>query len=802
MPIWWLGNGFVWLGGASWRGVRDRHDRSSYQLSGLFVLLNGVIAWGLFTLAAVGMGVVPDFGTAAPYTAVWGLFIAAFDRAIASKPADPNGKARGAFSYVVRGLCACLIGFIIAEAGALAIFHDDVERTMRDTISQQVTDSRVLVVGTDGNPNGRMAELKGLKADRAKLDTDVAAAQAEADRTRRLAACERDPRGCQELVQSGEITGAGGDGDKTAVRDSEHAAAEAKLTEAKTALAAQSTNLDDRIAELDGKLTADLDTAQAAAKASDGVPARWRAMLDFTTRDTTAMFMHWLIVIFCVLLDLIPLLLKIWRGRTGYDMTVMASRERREREITYTAQRHRESLDRVLARERIDQSLDVDLARLRAESSTKIEAERQRLWVEAEFERLGTEPPSIDMPSQRGNPPVSAQDRPADPPPIPDDWTDEDRELIGHLFDERFRAVEPLEGADRGAFGRMLMGRDLQTNERVVIKAVRDADGDNRLVRRSPLRRMWQREVDAARRLDNANIGQIITSGVESGYLWTVSPLYSPGSLVHWITKTAERGGDGYTLQHSIDHIRQLTRALVYAHSENVTHGDIKPTNAVLDGPTLVLVDWGFARLLNQTEDTGAVGGTPMYTAPEVLLRASHDPELADLYSVGATWYFLLTGRPPYQHLDQGSGAKEIAKQIQDGASCTRLDELLPDLPEAVVQLVHNLISVFPNRRVEFDGDDHPAKWLERAISRIATVVTTTDQGSMPVGPGALGARRHTKTTTHTIIESSASALLDPEDTVRLPKPTEHHEVPRTALLDDTIPSFLPAVRVEDNTNN
>jgi hypothetical protein len=779
VPLWWLGNGFAWLGGASWRGISSRHDRSSYQLSGFFVLLNGFIAWGTLALASVGLGVTPTFIDALPYTVPWGLFVAAFDRAIAAKPVDPEeSRGKTLTGFLVRGFCAVLLGFLVAQAGALAIFRDDIERTMRDTIATQVNQSTELVTGSSDNPTTRQEELNRLRTERTTLATNLQTAETKASEAQRIAACERDPRGCEELIGAGKVTGAGGEGDKTVVRDREKAEAEAALVRARDAWNGNRDRLDKRITELDEQLKGDVGLAQTAAKLSDGIPAKLRAMFDFTSQNLAGGVIHLAIIVVGVLLDLIPLLLKIWRGRTQYDITVVSSRKRHMRDAEHAATRHRERLERVLSRERIEEGLEVDLAQLRADARTKVESERQKHWVEAELEKIGTEPDPVERSSE----PVAREDK-----AVPKNWTGEDLALLDQTFGDRFRALEPLEGADRGAFGRMLVAQDLDTGKRVVIKAVRDTGGDRRKLSRSPLHRMWQSEVDAASRLHHKNIGKIISSGTDLGYLWTASPQYRPGSLVRWIEDTNE-GARDYTLQLSVHHIVQLTEALAHAHGMNVTHGDIKPTNAVLEGPRLVLVDWGFARVLTKAEQEEALGGTPRYTAPEVLLERHFDAELADLYSIGATWYFLLTGRPPYLTADNGEGARDLAREIVAGTLvCTDLNDLLPDLPAEVSELVHDLISPEPARRGS-PTDEGPAAYLVRKLSGIATMLASTEQGDLPVGPTALGSRRPGKTPAATLLETRTEVT----------ELNGFHEIPPTTLLDGTVDFEAPA-RTEIN---
>ena len=116
----------------------------------------------------------------------------------------------------------------------------------------------------------------------------------------------------------------------------------------------------------------------------------------------------------------------------------------------------------------------------------------------------------------------------------------------------------------------------------------------------------------------------------------------------------------------SLSVLRDVARALAYAHAQGVVHRDIKPENILLSGGTAVVTDFGIAKALsasrtregNVSEGNGAsltqAGGsigTPAYMAPEQAVGAEVD-QRADIYAWGVLAYELLTGRLPYLSSD------------------------------------------------------------------------------------------------------------------------------------------------------
>ena len=247
-------------------------------------------------------------------------------------------------------------------------------------------------------------------------------------------------------------------------------------------------------------------------------------------------------------------------------------------------------------------------------------------------------------------------------------------------------------------------------------------------------------------------IGKLIGSGEQDGYVWTSAPHYRPGSLSGWIANQ-HRLGDDLTLGQILRFADEIAAALEAAHGgrHKVLHGDLKPDNVVLNGPQPVVIDWGLARLVDRSEpqhSTGLPRGTCYFGAPEAFMeldafRGMYAP-YTDIWSLGATIYYLLTGEPPLRRdvidIYHGTlGAAEIAEKARRGLiGVTPLTELLPDLPAEVAALVHRLLTVDPARRSSSAEPWNAAGEVRNTLAHTALIVARRNQASMPVGTRAV----------------------------------------------------------------
>ncbi|MFO0011826.1 MAG: serine/threonine-protein kinase [Planctomycetota bacterium] len=199
-------------------------------------------------------------------------------------------------------------------------------------------------------------------------------------------------------------------------------------------------------------------------------------------------------------------------------------------------------------------------------------------------------------------------------------------------------------------------------------------------------------EARAAASLIHPNIVQVYDVGTFESIHY-IAQEYVPGSN---LSSFIQRRG-ALPLNEAVSILWQATAALQKSASIGLVHRDIKPDNLLLtpDGEVKV-ADFGLARARGQNQNLTAVGvalGTPLYMSPEQIQGLTVDSR-SDLYSLGATAYHMLSGRPPF------SGETPIALAMQHvQAEPVSLKQLRPDLPDELADIVHRLLRKSPDER-------------------------------------------------------------------------------------------------------
>ncbi len=244
-----------------------------------------------------------------------------------------------------------------------------------------------------------------------------------------------------------------------------------------------------------------------------------------------------------------------------------------------------------------------------------------------------------------------------------------------------------------GGMGAVYRGQDLRLGRAVAIKVIDVSKGNGQ---RFAAR--FQREARVLANLDHRNILPLWDVGQVGQLLFLVTPVVEGGSL----RDLRLRMGGSVPPKQAIGLAIQVADALQHAHERGIIHRDVKPGNLLLhpDG-RVMLADFGIARAVTDRPEISAAElaiGTPHYIAPEQALGDQVDGR-ADIYSLGAVLYELLSGRPPYT----GESTTRILVQILDGPPPPLL-QMNPSLSPAVQTVVMHALSSQPDERYPTAG--------------------------------------------------------------------------------------------------
>jgi len=279
----------------------------------------------------------------------------------------------------------------------------------------------------------------------------------------------------------------------------------------------------------------------------------------------------------------------------------------------------------------------------------------------------------------------SAKAQPAAPAPPP-------RADLGNVLEGmvlgHFRLEQFVGG---GGMGSVFRGTDLRLGRTVAVKVLSRDRTEPETLRR------FQNEAQSAARLDHENIARVYYVGEDQGVHFIVFE-YIEGVNVRDLV---ERNGP-LPLAEAISYLLQVAEALEHASQRHVVHRDIKPSNILVTAAGRAkLVDMGLARLRMESdrEDLTASGvtlGTFDYISPE----QARDPRVADvrsdLYSLGCTFYFMLTGRPPFP---EGTLLQKLLSHSSEPPADPR--SVRPDLDEQVAGIVAKLLAKQPRDRYQ-----------------------------------------------------------------------------------------------------
>ncbi len=210
----------------------------------------------------------------------------------------------------------------------------------------------------------------------------------------------------------------------------------------------------------------------------------------------------------------------------------------------------------------------------------------------------------------------------------------------------------------------------------------------------------FKREILMSASLQHPHIVGVLSAGEAAGLPFFVMPYVEGESLG---TRLARTGA--LSVRETVSILKDVLRALAYAHERGVVHRDIKPHNILLAAGAATVTDFGVAKAISSAQrnsgapdgtltGTGMSLGTPLYMAPE---QAAADPDVdhrADIYAFGITAYEMLLGHPPFAGLAPRALLAARMTQAPPAITFER-----PDCPPALNDLILNCLKSEPSHR-------------------------------------------------------------------------------------------------------
>jgi len=267
--------------------------------------------------------------------------------------------------------------------------------------------------------------------------------------------------------------------------------------------------------------------------------------------------------------------------------------------------------------------------------------------------------------------------------------------LGGDMEDSIARKIQQIPGFQilgklgSGAMATVFKARQLSLDRIVAVKVLPKKLGENpEFVTR------FHKEGKAAARLNHNNIVQAIDVGEAGGYHYFVME-YIDGKTVY----DDLAANKVYSEKEALDIVIQVARALEHASARGFVHRDVKPKNIMLTKDNVAkLADMGLARETSDVQaavdEAGRAYGTPYYISPEQIRGELNIDFRADMYSLGATFYHMVTGKVPFEGT---TPAAVMHKHLKE--PLTPPDHIIRNLSAGVGEVIERMMAKKPQRR-------------------------------------------------------------------------------------------------------
>jgi serine/threonine-protein kinase len=306
------------------------------------------------------------------------------------------------------------------------------------------------------------------------------------------------------------------------------------------------------------------------------------------------------------------------------------------------------------------------------------------------------------------------------------------------------------------------MGKVFRAKHRTMQRAVAVKVLSSEMMQTPDAREVIQRAVRAAAQLNHANIVTAYDSNELGEHYYLVLEYVDGPNLESLVRKQGP-----LPISEACELIRQAALGLAHAHSQGMLHLNIKPSNLLIASKSVLkIADFGIAKL-SPSENRD-------FIAPE----QAHYPQLADaradLYSLGAVFYFLLTGRTLFP---KGTPDETVERHMFDEPF--RVERLRSEVPAPVAALVHQLLAKQPDARPASASD---------VAARLGALMGVAEQAYLEVTPGPIGSAYGAAPDTVSFSGSDLHPVVSPEASET--SPWEHLTVATRGLHEPETQSW------------
>ena len=249
---------------------------------------------------------------------------------------------------------------------------------------------------------------------------------------------------------------------------------------------------------------------------------------------------------------------------------------------------------------------------------------------------------------------------------------------------------EILNKVGQGGMGAVFRARQISMDRIVALKIL-----PKKMAADPACKERFLREARVSAKLNHVNLINGIECGESGGYTFFAME-FVEGQTALQLLKASGR----IPFEQAISILRQISEALAYAHSKQLIHRDVKPENImVAPSGTAKLCDLGLARSMEKTEDAsitlaGQAVGTPYYISPEQARGEKNLDARTDIYSLGATFYHIFSGRPMFE---APTSAAVMVKHLTDTAPS--LTDVCPEIPVEYAMILSKMMAKAPTDR-------------------------------------------------------------------------------------------------------